>query len=112
MSRQPIQLKKRGSISHYSFTSPSGERIRQSAKTSSKTQAQELAASVYNEYWRVLKLGDRPDYTWPEAVVQWMNEKPERKENDNVRYALQWLDKYLGDKKLVDINRVLIAKIQ
>ena len=112
MSRQPIQLKKRGSIWHYSFTSPSGERIRQSAKTSSKTQAQELAASVYNEYWRVLKLGDRPDYTWPEAVVQWMNEKPERKQSDNVRYILQWLDKYLGDKKLIEINRELIVKIQ
>lgn len=41
-----------------------------------------------------------------------MNEKPERKTSDNVRYTLQWLDQYLGDKKLIEINRDLIAKIQ
>nr|WP_269822288.1 site-specific integrase [Aggregatibacter actinomycetemcomitans] len=112
MSRQIISLKKRGEIWHYSFTSPNGERVRRSARTSDKNQAQQLASKEYNECWRVFKLGERQNYSWQEAVVQWLDEKPKRKQDRNMLYGLVWLDKYLGDKKLNEIDRTLIKFIQ
>lgn len=112
MSRQIISLKKRGEIWHYSFTSPNGERIRRSARTSDKNQALQLASKEYNECWRIFKLGERPEYSWQEAVMQWLEEKPKRKQDRNMIYGLVWLDKYLGDKKLSEIDRNLIKFIQ
>ncbi|NBI43672.1 tyrosine-type recombinase/integrase [[Haemophilus] felis] len=72
----------------------------------------QLASKEYNECWRVHKLGERPQYSWQEAVVQWLEEKPTRKQDRNMIYGLRWLDKYLGDKKLIEIDRNLIRFIQ
>lgn len=72
----------------------------------------QLASQEYNEYWRVFKLGERPNYSWQEAVMQWLNEKPKRKQDRNMLYGLRWLDKYLGNKKLNEIDRNLIKFIQ
>ncbi|KMK51628.1 integrase [[Actinobacillus] muris] len=112
MSRQIISLRKRGEIWHFSFTAPNGERIRRSARTNDKKQALQLASKEYNECWRVFKLGERPNYSWQEAVMQWLEEKPKRKQDRNMLYGLRWLDKYLGDKRLNEIDRSLIKFIQ
>lgn len=53
-----------------------------------------------------------PDYTWRDAVVVWLNEKPERKENRNMLYGLKWLDKYLGGHLLTNIDKGLIDFIR
>lgn len=112
MSRQIISLNKRGEIWHYSFTSPNGERVRRSARTCDKKQALQLASKEYNECWRVFKLGEKPNYSWQQAVIQWLDEKPKRKQDRSVLSGLRWLDKYLGDKKLNEIDRTLIKFIQ
>ncbi|MCW9717389.1 tyrosine-type recombinase/integrase [Avibacterium sp. 21-599] len=112
MSRQLISLKKRGEIWHYSYTSPTGDRVRRSSRTTDKNLATQLASKEYNECWRVFKLGERPEYYWQEAVVQWLEEKPKRKQDRNMIYGLRWLDRYLGNKKLNEIDRNLIKFIQ
>lgn len=112
MSKQPIQIKQRGQIWHYSFTAPNGQRIRQSARTGEKRQAIELAAEHYNRLWREHKLGERPDRTWQEAVVEWLSEQPERSNNPNYMIHLRWLDPHLGHLKLSQINRDTIKAIQ
>jgi hypothetical protein len=50
------------------FDSPhqSGERIRCSAATEDKTQAQEFHDKLKAEAWRVVKVGKKPKYTWDE----------------------------------------------
>ncbi len=53
------------------FTSPKGERIRRSARTKDKKQAQEFEDRLKAELWRVQHLGDKPRRTWQEAVVRW-----------------------------------------
>ncbi|WP_439259528.1 tyrosine-type recombinase/integrase [Lonepinella sp. BR2930] len=60
----------------------------------------------------MFKLGERPNYSWQEAVMQWLEEKPQRKQDRNMLYGLRWLDKYLGDKMLNEIDRDLIKFIQ
>ncbi|PAV02366.1 integrase [Arsenophonus sp. ENCA] len=112
MSKQIVSTYKRGEIWWYSFTTPNKQRIRKSAKTTNQQEAKELAALEYNSCWRNEKLGDVSFHTWQEAVLLWLNEKPERKENRNMLYGLRWLDQYLGKTKLIDINKYLIDEIK
>lgn len=50
----------RGSTWWIDFTTPSGERVRRSAETGSKAEAQELHDRLRAESWRINKLGERP----------------------------------------------------
>lgn len=105
--KKPISIYIRGEIWQYSFSLPDGSgRVRESARTTNKEQALELATREYDRYWRERKLGEKPDYSWLEAVFVWLDEKPERKET--VQYHLKWLNPYLYDKKLSQINKDLI----
>lgn len=112
MSKQLIRLTKRGSTWHYSFTAPNGKRIRQSARTENEKQAAELAAKHYNDCWRQQQLGERPDYTWQQAVVEWLTEDPRRASNPNYTQPLRWLDNHVGHLKLSEIDRFTVKKIQ
>lgn len=107
-----IKLTQRGTTWHYSFTAPNGQRVRKSARTDDKKQASELAAKHYNDLWRQQKLGERPEYTWQQAVVEWLNENPDRANNPNYLIPLRWLDAHLGHLKLSEINRQVIQQIQ
>ena|SRR4030065_137773 len=62
-----------------SFTTPSGERVRCSAATEDKTQAQEFHDKLKAESWRVVKLGDKPKRTWDEAAYKWLVETQHKK---------------------------------
>ncbi len=55
-----------------SFTAPNGERIRRSAGTEDRKQAQEYHDRLKVELWRVHKLGEKPRRSWQEAVVRWL----------------------------------------
>ena len=50
-----MSLYKRGSTWGIDFTTPSGERIRRSADTSTKVEAQELHDRLKAEHWRLQK---------------------------------------------------------
>lgn len=107
-----INLKKHKNIWHYSFTAPNGQRVRRTARTDDKKQAQALAAKHYNDLWRQQKLGERPDYSWQQAVVEWLTEDPSRAKNPNYTIHLRWLDPHLGHLKLSQINRDVIKDVR
>jgi hypothetical protein len=67
-----MSLYKRRSTWWIDFTTPSGERIRRSADTSNKVDAQELHDRLKAEYWRLKKLGEQPTRTWDEATSKWL----------------------------------------
>lgn len=69
-----MSLYKRGSTWWVRFTVPGGQRIRCSTGTCDKTHAQEYHDRLKAQYWQVQKLGEKPDHTWQEAVVRWLNE--------------------------------------
>ncbi len=66
-----MSLRKRNQVWWIDFVAPNGRRIRQSAGTCNKTQAQELHDKLKHEAWRVHKLGERQQRYWNEAVVRW-----------------------------------------
>jgi hypothetical protein len=68
-------IRKRGSIWWVNFTTPSGERVRRSAETSSKTDVRELHDRPKAESWRQSILNDMPRRTWDDTVIRWCHEQ-------------------------------------
>ena len=71
-----MAIRKRGAVWWIDFTAPSGERVRRSAETANKAQAQELHDKLKAEVWRLRELADRPRRSWNDAAVRWLKDKP------------------------------------
>lgn len=104
-------IRKRGDVWWIDFTTPSGERVRRSAETSSKAEAAEYHDRLKAEAWRQQKLNECPRRTWNEAVVRWCNEQSHKATAAEDKAKLRWLDQYLGGRELETINRDMIDRI-
>ena len=94
----------------YKFTDAEGNTIRESAKTTDKRKAQELADKRKALSWDETKLGHRPEYLWDDAVLKWINESQKRTLEDDL-LMFRYLDKFFSGMKLVDINREVVEKV-
>ena len=106
-----MSLCKRGKTWWISFTTPSGERVRCSAATEDKTQAQEFHDKLKAESWRVAKLGDKPKRTWDEAAYKWLMETQYKKSHHDDVAKINWLQQFFRGKYLDELTRDVIAKI-
>ncbi len=106
-----MPLYKRGNTWWIRFTTPSGERIRRSAGTADKTQAQELHDNLKAEAWRIRSLGEKPKYTWDEAGYKWLVETQHKATHEADKAKLRWLQQFLRGKLLCEIDRELISRI-
>ncbi len=106
-----MSLKKRGNTWHIDFVAPSGERVRCSAGTADKKQAQELHDSLKSESWRVHKMGDKPAYAWDDAAYKFLLETQHKATHRDDKSRLRWIQTYLKGKKLTEIDRELIGRI-
>lgn len=106
-----MSLNRRGNIWWISFTTPSGQRIRQSSGTLDKKAAQELHDQLIAERWRIDKLGEKPRRSWKEAVTRWLKESSHKASIADSRSALRWLDQHLADLMLDEITREKIDAI-
>ena len=79
-----MSLRKRGSVWWIDIATPSGERVRRSAETGNKAQAQELHDKLKSEVWRIQKLGDRPRRIWQDAAVRWLREQAYKADRKSV----------------------------
>ncbi len=104
-------LYKRGKTWWIDFTAPNGQRIRRSAGTSEKTQAQELHDRLKDQAWRQVKLGERHLYTWEDAGLRWIKEKDHKASISDDIQRLDWLQTYLRGKILQHIDRKMIMQI-
>ncbi|WP_408639510.1 tyrosine-type recombinase/integrase [Noviherbaspirillum autotrophicum] len=93
------------------FTTPGGERIRRSAETEDKTQAQELHDKLKAESWRIAKLGERPKRTWDEAAYRWLMESQHKKSHLEDVAKIRWLQQFFKGKFIDDLTRDVIAKV-
>ena len=104
-------IRKRGSVWWISFTTPTGERVRRSAETEVKAQAQELHDKLKAEIWRVEKLGNHPRRTWNDAVVRWLTEQSHKASIESDKIHLRWLDRHLKGVDLSAITRTMLDRI-
>lgn len=107
-----MSLYKRGNTWWICFTSPKGQRIRRSAKTSDKREAQEYEDRLKAEYWRVQQLGEKPRRKWEDAAVRWLRETDTKADHGKDIAKFRWLDDFLGHLYLDEINRDLIDLIK
>jgi len=106
-----MSLTKRGNIWWIVFTSPTGDRVRCSSGSTDKSEAQELHDKMKAEAWRVVKLGEKPKYTWDEAAAKFLMESEHKASHRDDKTKLRWLQQFLRNKLLCEIDRELIAKI-
>jgi integrase len=106
-----MSLSKRGKTWWISFTTPSGERIRRSAETEDKVQAQELHDKLKADSWRIAKLGERPRRTWDQAAYKWLMESQLKKSHREDVSKISWLQPYFRGKYLDELTRDVIAKV-
>jgi hypothetical protein len=107
-----MSLYKRSGTWWIDFTTPSGERIRCTARTRDRTQAQELHDKLKAEAWRVQQLGEQAQRTWDEAALRWLREAEGRKathREDALKIA--WLQQFFRGRYLSEISREVIAQI-
>lgn len=106
-----MSLKKRGEIWHITFTTPSGKRIRQSAGTKIKREAEELLAKLKNQSFEHERLGIQSGRTWDEAALKWINLKKGTKSYDRNIEKLRYLQEFLKGLPLSKIDADLIEEI-
>ena len=106
-----MSLFKRGSTWWVDFTTPSGERIRHTADTEEKSQAQEFHDKLKSDAWRVSRLGEKPKRTWDEAALKWLAETQRKATHEADKGKIRWLQQFLRGRSLETIDRELIAAI-
>ncbi|HDS1238692.1 TPA: site-specific integrase [Pluralibacter gergoviae] len=94
-----MSIHRRGNTWHASFYGPDGTRIRESLGTSDRRQAQELHDKRKAELWRVNRLDEKPDYTFSEACLRWLEEKADNRSIETSKSLMRfWLRHFRGVK--------------
>jgi integrase len=106
-----MSLIKRGSTWWIDFTAPSGERIRCSARTEDKAQAQELHDRLKSEAWRIAQLGEKIRHTWDEAALRWLKETEHKASHLQDVKQVGWLQQFFRGRYLSELTRDLIAEV-
>jgi integrase len=106
-----MSLKKRGAVWWIDFVTPNGERVRRTAETGNKVQAQELHDQLKSEVWRLQKLRCRPRRIWQDAAIRWLREQAHKATHEGDKAKLRWLDRHLANRELETIDRGLIDAI-
>lgn len=86
-----------------------GVKVRRSAQTTDRAAAEEYESRLRADFWRQIKLGERPRYVWEHAVKRWYTEASGR-DKDRDRERLAWFDPYLKGVALQDIDRTTVDK--
>jgi len=88
-----------------------GVKVRRSSQTTDRSAAEEFETRLRHELWRQAKLGERPRYTWKEAVEHWYAGASGR-DKARDRERLTWFSPYLDSLYLDAITPELIGKLR
>lgn len=64
------------------------------------------------QLWEQERLGLKPRHSWKEAVIRWLSETSDKATHREDVSKLKWLDKFLGDLMLEEVNLDCIDKIR
>jgi len=106
-----MSLYKRKGTWWIDFATPNGQRVRRSAGTRNRRQAQEFHDQLKNEAWRIANLGEKPKRLWQEAAVRWLKETSHKTTHRQDVSILRWLDTFLRELTLDQITRDVIDEI-
>ena len=92
-------------------TLPNGKRLRQSAGTENREDAEALLAKLTLDAYRQAHFGLKPERSWQEAVVRYLEVKAALRSYRDTRRICRNLHGYLGDLKLNHINGDVVWSI-
>lgn len=92
-------------------TLPNGKRVRQSSGTEIRADAEAFLAKLKLDAYRETHFGIKPERTWQEAVIRYLELKRTLKSFSDVQRICRHLDCYLGAASLKQINGDLIWSI-
>jgi integrase len=92
-------------------TLPNGRRIRQSAGTENREEAEALLAQLTLEAFRAQHFGIKPQRSWQEAVVRYLASKANLRSFRDFQRICRMLDPYLHSLTLSQINGDVIWAI-
>lgn len=90
---------------------PNGERIRQSARTERREEAEALLAKLKLDAFRHQHFGIKPRRSWQDAVVRYLTLKANLRSIEDVRRILRKLDPYFGTLLLDEVNGDMIWSV-
>jgi integrase len=113
MAVAPYKLLARGKKGIYSvrFTAPDGQPVFRSSGTADRALASEWASKFHADLYRVARLGDKPRRRWSEAVPRWLDDHQHKRSLRKDIANLRWLDPWLRDKWLDEIDADLLADV-
>lgn len=82
-----------------------GRTIQQSAGTTNRAEAQEYNDRLKASLWEQDRLGVKPQHSWQEAVVRWLEETRHKATHLEDIAKLKWLHPHLGHLMLNEITR-------
>lgn len=89
-----------------------GIKTRCSSGTTEREAASEFETKLRADLWRQRRLGERPRYSWKQAVDRWYQGAGGRG-RDREKERLKWFDKHIkADDALIDITREAIEKLR
>lgn len=92
-------------------TLPNGRRIRQSAGTESREEAEAYLAKLTLDAYREAHFGIKPERSWQEAVVRYLDLKANLRSFRDVQRICRQLHPYLGDLTLNQITGDVVWSI-
>ncbi|MFZ1326230.1 MAG: site-specific integrase [Candidatus Contendobacter sp.] len=107
-----MPIYKRGQTYWLDIAQPNGQRLRQSARTGNRRDAQQLHDSIKARLWRETTLGERPAYRWEDAATAWLNERGEYPSRADDILWLRWLHPHLYGMALTAITVQRISQLQ
>lgn len=103
-----MSIKKRGGIYHIDFAKPGGGRVRCTTGTEDRRKAQEYHDKLKQEYWRVLKLGEKQVRTYEEAAVRFLREQAGKSDYANKERYILYFGGFFAGRDLNSITRTEI----
>lgn len=88
-----------------------GERIKRSAGTTQRREAEEYAATLARDLWRAKRLGETPRVSWDAAVIAWLADHGHRRSIEDIKLRLRWLSIRLQGMPLDGITDGVIRKL-
>lgn len=80
--------------------------------TTNRREAEEYGVRAQADQWRQAKLGERPAYTWGQAVASWLvKHADERRSIETMKDRLRWITGHLEHTPLTLITRDLVEDV-
>lgn len=100
-----IRKRKGSDVWHVDIRTPGGGRIRQTAGTTDKQEAQEFHDKLKHEAWRVSKLGEKPTRMFEEAALRYLREQAGMADYGSKHRHIKHFQKVFRGRNLNSITR-------